>query len=317
VVGSSAAEVGTAASRGAELTRQLLTLGRRQPTDRHPLDLAQVVDEALVVLRRLLDPSIEIVAELPDDCSVMADRGMMNQVVMNLALNARDAMPSGGRLTIAVAPSGPEQVELIVADTGMGIDESSLSRVFEPFFTTKGHGTGSGVGLATVHGIVAQHGGTITVQSTPGSGARFCVALPRSEESAARPSDEHGEAGRARGLTVLVVDDAAPVRRVVARMLRSGGHRAMEAEHPEEALRLWEEAEKVDLVIADVTLSGGWDGPRLARELRDRDPDLSVVLVSGLAPDDRLLQQLPNSEFLQKPFTLAALNAVLARRFPA
>jgi CheY-like chemotaxis protein len=242
---------------------------------------------------------------------------MMNQVVMNLALNARDAMPSGGRLTIAVAPSGPEQVELVVADTGTGIDEFSLSRVFEPFFTTKGHGTGSGVGLATVHGIVAQHGGTITVQSTPGSGARFCVALPRSEESAARPSDEHGEAGRARGLTVLVVDDAAPVRRVVARMLRSGGHRAMEAEHPEEALRLWEEAEKVDLVIADVTLSGGWDGPRLARELRDRDPDLSVVLVSGLAPDDRLLQQLPNSEFLQKPFTLAALNAVLARRFPA
>lgn len=308
-----AGEIRMAASRGAALTRQLLTFGRRQPTDMQALELAGVVEGTLTVLRRLLDPSIRLATELSPDCVVSADRGMMDQVVMNLALNARDAMPSGGTLTFRLRPHPDEdgRIELAVSDTGVGIAAEDLPNVFEPFYTTKG-AQGSGIGLATVYGIVSQHGGRISVESAPGEGSTFRISLPRVlGPRGARDALRTAPTPDRKRLTVLLVDDMLPVRAMVARLLEVVGHRVIEADGPNDALSVWaERGAEIDFLLSDVALSDEMDGAALARRLRRDQADLPVLLMSGFAPPEQL-ELDEGIGFLQKPFTLEQLDAAL------
>jgi two-component system, cell cycle sensor histidine kinase and response regulator CckA len=322
-------DIATAALRGAELTRQLLTFSRRQRMEMKVLDLSALVASTLRIVARLLGESIRIETQLAPGCCVRGDQGMLDQVVMNLALNARDAMPQGGTLRISLQPCATperteggeplpegEQVLLLVQDSGVGIDPAAMDHLFEPFFTTKPVGKGTGMGLATVYGIVRQHEGKITVESTPGAGTTFRVTLPR-----AAPPVESARPVRvpalARPLRVLLVEDQDSVRHTVARMLERRGHEVWEAGSAEEALRLWAaHGAQISLLLTDVALGAGANGPALAAQLRAQRSDLPVVYISGLNTVLGDLQLEEGHDFLQKPFEAAALDALLAQRFP-
>jgi CheY-like chemotaxis protein len=309
-----AREISTAASRGADLTRQLLTFGRRQPTDMQSLDVAEVVEHTLAVLRRLLDPAIELHTELAPGCIVRADRGMLDQVVMNLTLNARDAMPGGGTISLRVRPAAdaPDRIELLVSDTGSGIGAEHLPHVFEPFFTTKPSAQGTGIGLATVYGIVTQHGGTVTVDSAPGEGARFRVLLPRVDGPAehAQPSQRPRTPPPSR--SILLLEDMDPVRNVIAQLLESQGHTVLQADTAAAARSLLAE-HSVDMLLSDVALGEEQDGLELALELQRDHPELRVALMSGYPPEPERMRRLRNGVFLQKPFKLAQLDDALSK----
>ena len=322
-------DIAAAALRGAELTRQLLTFSRRQRAEMKVLDLSTLVAGTVRIVGRLLGESILVETDLAPGCFVKGDPGMLDQVVMNLALNARDAMPHGGTLRITLLPSGAsggtgeagsqaagEQVVLQVQDSGEGIDPSVLPHIFEPFFTTKSEGKGIGMGLATVYGIVMQHEGKITVESNPGDGATFRVALPRTAPAieSAQPA---ASPGRARPLRVLLVEDQDSVRRTVARILERGGHEVWEASSAAEALALWAaHGDQVSLLLTDVALGPGLSGPALAAQIRSLRSDLPVLYISGLSAVLGNLHLEEGHDFLQKPFQAADLDGLLARRFP-
>jgi CheY-like chemotaxis protein len=258
------------------------------------------------------------------------DAGMIQQVIVNLCVNARDAMPNGGTLTVTtgrvVLDVGaiPESsgaaagafVTLDVRDTGTGMSEETLSHIFEPFFTTKEVGKGTGLGLATAHGLVAQHRGWLEVQSTPGSGTTFRVFLPAldREPTAERPAAIiQTAAARA---TVLLVEDEPAVRAVVARALRRLGYQLLEASNGVEALDVWKRAEgQVDLLLTDMVMPEQLSGLDLAIRLRAEAPLLKVVIMSGY--DERLLGQdaalTHDVEFIGKPFSIASLGDVVTR----
>jgi CheY-like chemotaxis protein len=274
------------------------------------------------MLRRLIGEHVELRLELqPDLGRVLADPGQMEQVITNLAVNARDAMPTGGILTVRTAnvdardvPSqGPESlplvgalVELSVRDDGIGMDERTLGRLFEPFFTTKELGRGTGLGLATVYGIVRQSGGHIRVSSRPQRGSTFTVYLPRAEGESARAPELPLwlEQPRAAG-TVLVVEDEESVRRLASRVLRARGYRVLEARDGAEALAQAREHEgALDLVVTDVIMPG-IGGPALIERLLRVAPDLKVLYITGYS-EDAIRQQgsLPaGGALLEKPFT--------------
>jgi two-component system, cell cycle sensor histidine kinase and response regulator CckA len=257
--------------------------------------------------------------------SVRADPGQIEQVVMNLAVNARDAMPAGGILTIETAnvnlghfeiagrlelAPGP-YVLLSISDTGHGMSAGVQQHLFEPFFTTKEAGKGTGLGLATVYGIVKQSGGDIVVFSEPGFGASFAIYLPRiplvapGAGAATNPDDEIVKAG---GETVLLVEDEETVRRLTARMLRSLGYVVLEAADPVEALRIGADAERLDLVLSDVVMPD-MSGPDCVRRLRGMRDRFAVLFMSGYAGDVAVYQTLIEAgmRLLRKPFTLAGL----------
>ena len=316
----------TAAERGASLVRQLRLFGRKQPMEPRSLDLNEVLSNLLAMLGRLIGEDISIETDLaPDLWPVSGDETNLEQVVMNLAVNARDAMPSGGTLTIATdnvvlgeddcvaMPEGrPGRfVQLMVSDTGHGMDEQTIARIFEPFFTTKGPGQGSGLGLSVVYGIVKEHDGWITVRSKPGAGTTFTIYLPASFPSAdesARAQLEPGDL-RGAGQRILVVEDEWGVRQFVTRALTRYGYRVAEASTAAEAVAVFaRENGKFDLLITDVVLTDT-SGTELAEKLVRENPQLRVLLTSGYA-DDRVHSQLIERRgfaFLQKPCSLVGL----------
>jgi PAS domain S-box-containing protein len=307
-------EVAGAAARAAGLTRQLLAFGGRQALEPRVLDLRAILDGLEPMLRRLLSEHIEVRTEHPPVLrAVRADPVEIERVIVNLAMNAHDAMPRGGHLSISLTDlEGDGQsvplgawVVLEVRDDGMGMDAETVARAFEPFFTTK-NGGGSGLGLATVHGIVKQSGGQILVDSVLGRGTRFRVLLPAVEQAPTRAPMRGGRSARGHGETVLLVEDEAGVRDAAARILESEGYRVIAAESPDVALALDDDLlASVRLLLSDVVMPRQ-SGPDLARRLLARAPHLRVVLMSGHV-QDRLGELPPGFGFLAKPFDLETL----------
>jgi two-component system cell cycle sensor histidine kinase/response regulator CckA len=318
-------EIHRAASRAASLTRQLLVFSRKQAIELRVLDLDEVVQGMVPMLSRLLGEHVQL--NIPRALllgHVKADPGQVEQVVMNLAINARDAMPDGGTITIALADveldaaprgidatlrSGPH-VMLAVSDTGCGMDAATRVRIFEPFFTTKEVGKGTGLGLATVYGIVQQSDGAIQVESEPGRGATFRIYLPRVKPAAIAAEVAAARAKAAFGReTVLVVEDEEVLRSLEAEVLAGHGYNVLVAGDAQQALAVEERCEKtIALLVTDVVMPGR-SGRELAREFVRRRPGTRVLYVSGYANDafvgGGLLDE--GSWFLQKPFSPAAL----------
>jgi signal transduction histidine kinase len=310
-------EILQAAKRAASLTDQLLAFSRQQVSRPKPLDVNAIVDEMAGLLRRLLAENIELITSFDRSIGLVeADASQLHQVLLNLALNARDALPSGGRLALvttdvrlAQPPEGvaipPGRYVLVtVADSGLGMESDVRERAFEPFFTTKEVGKGVGLGLATVHGIVTQAGGEVALRSAPGAGTTVEIYLPCCEPEIA-PTADATVSGR-----VLVVEDEDQVREIVARSLEQAGYDVLVSADPRRVLELdAAELDSVALLVSDVVMPG-LSGPELASRLRARNPALRVLFVSGYAEDRDRLLAIPGAGFLAKPFT----PTVLAQR---
>jgi len=293
-----------------------------QPTS---VDLNALVMGIRQMLARLIGETVDLVPILaPDLGTVRADAGQLEQVLMNLVLNARDAMPSGGRLAVETANVELDAsfmqdvtihpgsyVLLAVSDNGIGMNEATKQRLFEPFFTTKEHGKGTGLGLATVYGIVKQTGGYIWVYSEPGKGATFKIYLPRVSGDGKVPDSVVVEEEMPAGTeTVLLVEDEEAVRLLTRRILERAGYRVFDAANAEQAEALFERHGSVfNLLVTDVIMPGA-SGPRLFERLARQRPDLKVLYVSGYTGDTIVHQGelAPGVEFLRKPFTADALN---------
>ena len=330
-------EIARASERGSILTRQLLAFSRQQVLEPRELDLGQVLTGLEKMLRRLIGEDIELVTRVaPGLPAVLADAGQMEQVILNLAVNARDAMPRGGRLTLDASPvdlvgsaaarrglAAGRHVRITVQDTGCGMSSAVLARVFEPFFTTKDRGHGTGLGLSTAFGIVQQSGGHIEVDSEPGRGSTFLIHLPASSAAtAATPAGavaaQIGPAVGA-GEVVLVAEDDRHVRHLLREMLGRAGYTVMEARHGQEALEICSGGEPIDLLLTDVVmphLSGG----ALIEQVRRFRPDLEILCMTGY-PDDAMLRHGMSEhrvELVHKPIErtalLARLRALLDRR---
>ncbi|HEY8312402.1 MAG TPA: ATP-binding protein, partial [Gemmatimonadaceae bacterium] len=310
-------EIKAATSRAASLTRQLLAFSRRQLVQPQLLDLNAVVREMETMLRRLIGEDTRLITEYADDVGmVKLDRGQLEQVVVNLVVNARDAMPGGGtvRLSTGIERSEPDDpsltaaecVTLGVADSGVGIDEQAKARIFEPFFTTKEKGKGTGLGLSTVYGIVKASGGDIVVESKVGSGTEFRLKFPRIDESVVAAPAESVASDSARGYeTVLVVEDEEPLRRLTRRILESRGYTVLDAADGEEAIRLLASApSRVDLVLTDVVMPG-MSGRELVERLLPVYPWLRVLFMSGYTEDMMLQHRVSELgiALVEKPFT--------------
>ncbi len=312
-------EIHSAGERAANLTRQLLAFSRRQILEQEQLDLNTVVLGVGRMLGRLIGEDVTLRFPLaPDLNPIRADRGQLEQVIINLALNARDAMPGGGTLTIETANARVRQagsdaslgllpgayVKLVVSDTGTGMDEVTRAHIFEPFFTTKPQGEGTGLGLATVYGIVQQSGGGITVSSVPGQGSTFTIYLPEeSETSEPRRAVELAEVAGGSEV-ILLVEDEPSVRRLTANLLRGYGYAVLEVSRGEEALDLARVTPRpVDLLLTDVVMPG-LSGPELAARLRAELSELRVLFMSGYSDlASRHGYALEGAPLLHKPFT--------------
>ncbi|MBW2121415.1 MAG: PAS domain S-box protein [Deltaproteobacteria bacterium] len=327
-------EVLKASERAAKLTGQLLAFSRRQTISPRVIDLNEVLLNITKMLRRLIGEQIELVT-LPADGlgRVEADPGQIEQVIFNLAVNARDAMPDGGKLIFQTADVVLDQnyaarhvgvtpgsyVMMAVTDTGHGMSEETKASIFEPFFTTKEQGKGTGLGLATCYGIVKALGGNIWVYSEPGKGTTFRVYLPKVEKEAGplatRDDEEDVPAGKE---TVLLVEDEPSVRRLVARMLRSLGYRVLEAGNGWEALHVVEEMSGVDIdiLVSDVVMPG-MGGVQLARKVRSRLPDIKTLFLSGYPGGTIAIDEAAGlgGSLLEKPFCLAELARKLREAF--
>ncbi len=315
-----------AAERGATLTRHLLAFSRRQILAPTVLDLNQVVMGVNRLLRRVIGEDVTLVLRChPDLWRTKADQGQIEQVLMNLAVNARDAMPGGGTLTIATGgvsitessaqgPAPGDYVTLSVGDTGHGIDPVIRSRIFEPFFTTKAVGAGTGLGLSMVHGVVTQSGGHVSVTSEPGHGTTFTVLLPRVHEEPVQAGVPGRVTTSPKGdETVLVVEDQDDVRQLIREALARSGYRVKEASNGQEALTLCEtERDHIHLLVTD-TVMPIVGGPELARRLVPQREGLKVLFLSGYAEEDVLKNGLtqPGTAFLAKPFSPRTLVATV------
>ena len=307
-----------AAERTASITQQLLAFSRRQVLELRDVDLNRVVQAIEPVLRRSLAENHELTLRLKlRDSVVRADPRQLEQVLLNLTLNARDAMPAGGRLTIETdgvelaaedivwegeGPSPGAYAVVVVKDTGHGMDRATLQRAFEPFFTTKGVGQGTGLGLSVVHGIVNQSGGTIRVESELGKGTTFTLYLPVSSAGrVSEPPADTGARAREHGRAAMVVEDDPVVRAMAARGLREAGYDVLEAVNGREALDLIRaRTGRLDVVVTDVGMPE-MDGHDLARWLSQERPELPIVFMSGYGDPE------PTVPFLQKPFAPDAL----------
>ncbi|MBI4877125.1 MAG: response regulator [Acidobacteria bacterium] len=320
-------EIRKAGGRAAELTRQLLAFSRKQIIQPAPLNLNDLAGEMRSMLQRLIGEDVELVTKLaPDLGQVMADSGQFHQVLMNLAVNARDAMPGGGRLIIETANFDLDEgcaavhpdmtpgsyVLLAVSDTGTGMDEETRQHIFEPFFTTKGLEKGTGLGLSTVYGIVKQSRGWIWVYSEPGHGTIFKIYLPRLEGALAAGRAAAPAPGTLRGSeTVLVVEDEEIVRRLTVEIVRSYGYRVLEAARGGEALLVAERhPEPIHLLLTDVVMPG-ITGKELADRLKRLRPEMKVLYMSGYTADAIAHQGVLDSgvNYIQKPPVPSALAA--------
>jgi PAS domain S-box-containing protein len=298
--------------RGAALSRQLLLFSRRETAKPEPLDLNEVVGGATQLLRRLVRENIAFAVELADEpLPVVADRGQLDQILMNLVVNAADAMPEGGRLAIRTGVGEGEVVWLSVEDTGHGVPEGIRDRIFEPFFTTKGAEKGSGLGLAVVHGIVTQHGGTIQVSDREGGGTMFRIQLPRASagEAPAQPSSrvEADDLPHGRGERIVVVEDETGAREGLVDLLTMLGYEVAAVGSAEEARCLPLEP-AFDVLLSDLLLPNV-SGAELARGFLERWPRLKVILMSGYIEDEEVRRGVGAGtlRFLQKPFDMMTL----------
>ena len=323
------------ARRAASLTERLLAFSRRQTLDPRPTDLNRLVADMEDLVRRSIGPGValEIVAA-PGLWSTLVDPPQLDNALLNLCINARDAMPEGGRLTIETAnvvlsgraakthdlPAG-RYVTLRVADTGAGMPAEVLARAFDPFFTTKPLGTGTGLGLSMVYGFVRQSGGQVRITSEPGAGTSVRIHLPYHSGAEAGGVRSGGEAARERppasGRTVLVVDDEPTVRMLAAEVAEAAGHAVMEASEGASALSILQSDAPVDLLIADIGLPGGMNGRQLVESARALRPGLGVLFITGYAEAAAAGEGLlgPGMSVLTKPFALEQLDQRLKAVF--
>jgi len=313
------------ANRAANLTRQLLLFSRQSVMQTRLLDINVLVENLLKMLGRVLGEHIHLEWKPgPGICAVDGDSGMLEQVIMNLCVNARDAMPKGGRLAISTQllnltradcsrneQARPGQfVRLTVADTGCGMDEQILGRIFEPFFTTKDVGKGTGLGLATVHGIVQQHRGWVEVESKAGLGSTFRVYLPALEATAGTSPAPAMPEIRGGTETILLVEDEENLRTLVGHCLRQQGYSVLEGSTGAQALSIWEQQEGcIDLVLTDMVMPGGMTGLELAERLRERKRDVKIILTSGYSTELMHEGSIQNNQvvFLPKPYEIRHL----------
>jgi len=321
-------QIENAAERAANLTSQLVTFGRREPSQMRVIDLNRIIREFEPFLRRTVSESVELRLEpAPEAMMIEADPAQIEQVLTNLALNARDAMPDGGRLTISTSAAMVDEdqarfhpgliagrhIRLTVRDTGEGMDADVAARAFDPFFTTKPKGAGAGLGLASAYGIVSQAGGTIRVDSAPGAGATFTIHLPASEDAASpepvrsiRLETTPGSGGR-----ILVVEDDPSMRMLLAVTLRESGYEVVQAGNGAEALAAAEGSGPIDAVLTDVVMPQ-MSGPELIAHLRRTRPDLPAVCMSGYAePVVNPGNIADGVRFIGKPFTMVQLLAAV------
>jgi PAS domain S-box-containing protein len=322
-------ELQTQAEGAANLIQQLLQFSRRSVMIRKSLDLNNVVANLIKMLGRLIGENISLRFEPHQGvAAVNADVGMMEQVIMNLAVNARDAMPRGGRLTIRIesvdvgekhAEARPEVppgkfICLSVSDTGCGMDEDTLKHIFEPFFTTKELGKGTGLGLSTVHGIVGQHQGWAEAESELGRGSTFRVFLPAAERPAPDAEQSETRAAVWGNETILLVEDAAKLREMIAESLRLLGYQVIEAGNGQEAMQKWQEhRERIDMLLSDIVLPGHLTGLELAEKFRESKPGLKIILSSSysaeMVDDGRL--SAGNMAYLRKPYRIEVLSKAI------
>ena len=325
-------QIAQASERAADLTRQLLAFSRRQVMRPRVVQMNSLIRDLTVMLRRLIGEHVELRCNLAEDLPpVWADQTGLEQVIMNLTLNARDAMPRGGSITIAtatqqIAETDLEQyteaapgryVVLSVTDTGTGMDATTRARIFEPFFTTKETNKGTGMGLATVYGITKQHEGWIDVSTELGKGSQFRVFLPTTDRPA-EPMENHeldaplvGDAS-----TILVVEDDEAVRSLVREVLDHNGYRVLEAEHGEAALEVWKEHEgEIDLLLTDMVMPGSVNGLELSQRLLAKQPKLKVIYTSGYSSElfGSDVQLEDGRNYLPKPYLSAKLTNILRR----
>ena len=318
-------EVATAAQRATELTAQLLAFSRRQLLCMRSVDVGELIEGSLRMLRRLLEENIKIVTELPDACpTINADAGTLEQVLINLAVNARDAMPGGGALTIKVDTINIDNTEarlypdvvagsfarIRISDTGNGMDRLTRERVFEPFFTTKQLGRGTGLGLATVYGIVRQHRGWVEVESELGVGSSFIIHLPEYEDGRSTVGVDTKDCPGG-SESILVVEDERQVRRIAVSILKRAGYRVTEADNANDARRCWDESKDgFDLLLTDILMPGGESGVELARDLRAQHPDLKIITITGYSGDTIRHSDIDaiGATLIHKPFTRASLT---------
>jgi signal transduction histidine kinase len=322
-------EIGAAGDRAAALTRQLLTFSKGQPIKPRPIDLAQLLGDLGSLLSRLIGEHIDFELDLaPGPITVEADPSQIEQLVINLSVNARDAMPSGGNLVVALSHCRYEQSSRLprvpsgkyalirVSDTGKGMEQEQLERAFDPFFTTKAPGSGSGLGLSTVHAIAEQCGGGASIESAPGRGTSVQILLPL---SAARPASRVARAKPSPSLdggeTILLVEDEAAIRKLIETVLRQRGYQIISACDGAEALDLARGPETViDLVITDVVMPR-LSGIELAKQLRATHPGLKMIFMSGYAQEGSFAKTPmgEDAEILEKPFSPTLLLEVVRR----
>jgi signal transduction histidine kinase/ActR/RegA family two-component response regulator len=321
----SADEILRAGQRAAALTGQLLAFSRRQNAVPRVVDLNQVVEQMEKMLRRVIGEDIELVIQtMPELGAIVADPSHLDQVIMNLAVNSRDAMPDGGKLILETAnvslgaeyvgkhlnlQPGP-YVMLAVSDTGSGMDQATQARIFEPFFTTKGQGKGTGLGLSIVYGIVKQAGGEILVYSEPGQGTVFKIYFPAADQVSEQSADIR-PAHRERGTgTILLVEDEDQVRNLTSSILSRHGYRVLTAASGAEALQIARDlTEPIHLLLTDVVMPG-MNGPILAQEVRGLRPEIPVLYMSGYTDASITGEDVFAGDvaYIEKPFTSAALQ---------
>ena len=314
-----------AAVRAATFVRQLLMFSRKQVMQFRSLDLNESLTNSFKMIERLMGEHIELDfrpgSELP---AIHADNSMIEQIVMNLSVNARDAMPDGGRVTITTAvvpiqrpatPADPEErhgqfVCLTFTDSGCGMDTQVLGRIFEPFFTTKAVGKGTGLGLATVFGIVRQHHGWLEVESKPIHGTTFRVYFPASDQPALKQQDACDVKLCQGRETILVAEDEEPLREMVAQILKMQGYKVYTANSGRHALEVWERAnQSIDLLLTDMVMPEGIMGGELAERLLTQNPRLKVIYTSGYSPGmaGKDVSLTEGRNFLPKPYSIGKL----------
>jgi CheY-like chemotaxis protein len=314
--------ISTAARRGENLTRQLLTFSRRQPLNPVAVDLRQMVETLRPMLGSSLRGNITLAADIPSDIwPVEVDVAELELALVNVAVNARDAMPQGGCFTVsarnvAVPPGRParhlagDRVEIALSDTGTGIAPDIIKKIFDPFFTTKEVGKGTGLGLSQVYGFVNQSRGIITVQSQVGKGTTITLCLPRSSAVAVQDAElaSPESAARAEG-TVLVVEDTPEVADVTAALLEQIGYSVLRAQDAEEALAQLQSGNTVDLLFSDIVMPNGMNGIHLAQEVSEHYPKVRVLLTTGYS--DVAAAAETRFPVLRKPFEIATLERAL------
>jgi signal transduction histidine kinase/CheY-like chemotaxis protein len=324
-------QIWSAADRAGKLIQQLLMFSRKQVMQPRYIDLNEIISNVSPMLQRMLGEHVVFeFSPVPNLPAIYADIGMIEQVLVNLSINARDAMPRGGRLTISAAPRVLEPVACVVnpearpghfvclsvSDSGAGMDNATLSHLFEPFFTTKEIGRGTGLGLATVYGIVKQHQGWIIVESKPGAGSTFTIFLPCVSKPAeiSLPQTQSPLPAATGSETLLVVEDEPSLRELVVRILELCGYHIYQAKDGVEALQVWERhKDEIDLLLTDMVMPEGISGRQLAERLQKEDPSLKVIYTSGYSPGmaGKDIALLEGFNFLAKPYPPSRLAQVV------